>query len=310
MPNSLVYSVSIVIPNYNGESLLPKHLPSVIKHSPGVEIIIVDDASTDGSVTMLAEKFPTVKVLALKQNSRFAAACNEGFAAAKGDIVVLLNSDVSPRPGYLPPLLTHFSDPLVFSVGSKEIEEVSGQKVDSGRGLGAFRRGLVVHWRPDNQTEKSTLWTTGGSMAVRKKIWLEMGGMDTLFKPAYWEDIEMCYRAQKRGYKVIFEPKSVVEHHHETTNVAALGKPVMNVAAFKNQLLFIWRDITDASYMVSHLLWLPYHLIVTSYRTKGLFLQGFYKALLQLPQALRARRAEKPFAVISDHEILTYQSGD
>lgn len=310
MKNSKKLSVSVVIPNYNGEFLMPKHLPNVIKYSPGAEIIVVDDASPDGSVKMLKSKFPTVKVVALKQNSRFAAACNAGFNAAKGDVVILLNSDVSPREGYLKPLLKYFEDESIFSVGSKEIEEVNGKKIDSGRALGKFQRGLIIHWRPDNQKKSSTLWTTGGSMAVSKKIWQEMGGMDTLFRPAYWEDIEICYRAQKRGYKVIFEPNSVVEHHHETTNVAALGKPVMNVAAFKNQLLFIWKNITDPLMMASHIAWLPYHLIVTNQRTQGLFFKGFMQAVSQFSEAMKQRAYEKKFALYTDRQVLAPYNTD
>ncbi|MFC1653751.1 glycosyltransferase family 2 protein [Patescibacteria group bacterium] len=308
MSASKKLSVSIVIPNYNGEKLMPKHLPNVIKHSDGAEIIVVDDASPDGSVRMLKKDFPSIKVVALKKNVRFAAACNAGFNKAKGKIVVLLNSDVSPRKGYLKPLLKHFKDESVFSVGSKEIEEVNGEQVDSGRALGKFKRGLVIHWRPDNQEKTNTLWTTGGSMAVSKKIWQKMGGMDTLFRPAYWEDIEICYRAQKRGYKILFEPKSVVEHHHETTNVAALGKPVMNVAAFKNQQLFIWKSITDIDLLIQYVIWLPYHLVITSIRTKGLFLDGFFKALKQFPEAIKHRTKERSFSIYSDKEVLAPHS--
>lgn len=305
MKNSKNLSVSIVIPNFNGETLMPKHLPNVIKYSKGAQIIVVDDASTDDSIGMLKRDFPKVVVVALKENSRFAAACNAGFDKAKGDIVVLLNSDVSPRSGYLEPLLEHFSDESIFSVGSKEIEEINGKKVDSGRALGSFKRGLLVHYRPDNQESSTTLWTTGGSMAVSRKIWQEIGGMDTLFKPAYWEDIEICYRAQKRGYKVIFEPKSVVEHHHETTNVSALGKPVMNVAAFKNQILFIWKSITNPIYIVQHILWLPYHLVLTSIRTNGLFLKGFVQATSQFTEAIKKRLYERKYSVYSDKQILS-----
>jgi GT2 family glycosyltransferase len=284
--------------------LMPKHLPNVIKYTPGAEIIVVDDASTDESVKMLRTRFPSVKVVVNKKNSRFAASCNAGFKAAKGDIVVLLNSDVSPRKGYLEPLLMHFNNDKVFSVGSKEIEKIDGQEIESGRGLGSFKRGLLIHWRPQNQNKTSTLWTTGGSMAVNRKIWEDLGGMDTLFRPAYWEDIEICYRAMKRGYRVIFEPKSVVEHHHETTNVAALGKPVMNVAAFKNQILFVWKSITDTGYLLQHVLWLPYHLTVTTIRTRGMFFRGFLQAIRQLPEAMKNRQLTSDHSVISDRKLL------
>lgn len=297
-------SVSIIIPNYNGQKLLAKNLPAVLKAVKGGEVIIVDDASPNNDVEYLYKNFPAVKVVALKTNQRFAAACNAGVKQANGDIIVLLNSDVEPTQDFLTPLLKPFDDKDVFAVGCAEINPLEDETKISGRAGGAYRRGLIIHWRCQDQTQNSTLWVSGGSGAFRKSIWQELGGMDTMFKPAYEEDRDLCYRAMKRGYKVLFCPESIVHHHHETTNKIALGINQMKVASYKNHLLLIWKNITDPTLLLQHLFWLPYHLIFTTIRSGGYFLRGFFAALKQLPEALAKRQIELKESTVSDATIL------
>lgn len=305
---SINYSVSIIIPNFNGQALLSKNLSTVIQAAPQAEIIVVDDASTDQSVAYVRQNFPKVKVIVHPHNRRFAATVNDGVQAATGEIVILLNTDVEPTPSFLAPLLDPFSDPAVFTVGCAEINpEQDAQRV-SGRAGGAFRRGLVVHWRMADQTQISTLWTSGGSSAYRKSIWEKLGGMDPLFAPAYEEDRDICYRALKRGYRVLFSPQSVVHHHHETTNVSVFGKRRINQASFKNHLLFVWKNITSNSLIVAHFLWLPYHLMISSVKTKGDFLIGFCWALSKLPQVIAKRRQEIQEGTVADETILAHYS--
>lgn len=296
---------SIIIPNYNGQQLLAKFLPAVITAAQSNEVIVVDDASPQNDVTYLQQHFPQVKIVALKQNSRFAAACNAGVAEATGDIVVLLNSDVEPTPNFLEPLLKPFNDPQVFAVGCAEINPSEDKHKVYGRAGGAFKRGLLVHWREPDQTKTSTLWVSGGSGAFRKSMWQQLGGMDTMFKPAYEEDRDLCYRAMKRGYKIQFCPKSIVYHNHETTNKVALGVDQMKVASFKNHLLLVWKNITDPKLIVQHLLWLPYHLIFTSIRSKGYFWYGFLAALKQLPEVLNKRHIEIKESTVTDAAVLS-----
>jgi len=110
---------TIVIPNWNGKDLLEKYLPSVIAAAeacPGSEVLVVDNGSSDGSAAFLKERFPQVRVLALDRNLGFGGGSNAGFAAAKNDIVVLLNSDMRVEPDFLAPLLAGFTDDLVFAV--------------------------------------------------------------------------------------------------------------------------------------------------------------------------------------------------
>src|SRR5688572_1826661 len=97
--------VSIVLPNRNGRNLLKKNLPSVIAASPEAQIIVTDDASTDGSVEFIEKEFPNVFVVKGSSQVGFAGNVNHGVKAATGDIVVLLNTDVSPKKGYLTELL-------------------------------------------------------------------------------------------------------------------------------------------------------------------------------------------------------------
>jgi GT2 family glycosyltransferase len=296
-------SVSVIIPNYNGAALLKKNMPQIIKASKGAQIIVVDDASTDASVSLLETHFPEVKVIKLPHNLRFAQACNKGVDHATGDIIILLNTDVSPTESYLSPLLQPFNDPTVFAVGCAEINRKKSNLV-SGRSCAQFKRGFLVHRRCKDQSAQNTLWVSGGSGAFRKSMWQQLAGMDPLFFPAYEEDRDLSYRALKRGWKVLFAPQSVVYHEHEVTNKTVFGTLSMQRASYKNNLIFTWKNLTQSSYFYRHLCWLPYHVVVTTIRSKGQFIFGFFWALLYLPQIANKRKLEIIKAKVSDEKII------
>jgi GT2 family glycosyltransferase len=112
-------AASVVIPTWNGRDLLERNLPSVVealRGNPANEIIVVDNASADGTAEYVRRRFPSVKVLSLTENRGFGGGSNEGFRAARNDIVVLLNNDMRVDPGFLEPLLAGFTDEKVFSV--------------------------------------------------------------------------------------------------------------------------------------------------------------------------------------------------
>lgn len=301
--------VSIIIPNFNGKKLLEKNLPKVLKACQSYsqkdgEIIVVDDASSDESVAFLKQKYPKIRLVVHQKNQRFAISCNDGVKQARGRIVVLLNNDVVPEKDFLKPLLENFTDRKVFSVGCKERSIQEGRVVFSGRAGGEFKRGFLVHWRAREQDRKDTLWTASGSAAYRRNLWLKLGGLDSLFRPAYGEDIDLSYRAQKAGYKILFEPESEVFHQHETTNLEVFGKKKILLSGIKNQFLFVWKNITDFSFLLRHFLWLPDHLLISSVKTKGLFLLGFLLALRQLPEALINRSKVVKEFILKDQEVL------
>ena len=296
--------ISVVIPNYNSKHLLEKNLPQVIKVVKGVEIVVVDDGSTDGSVEFVKKHFPQVKLIEKVTNSGFATTVNLGFKAATGDIVVLLNTDVVPQIDFLKPLVKHFADPQVFAVGCLDLSFEGKSLVKRGRGIGRFERGLLVHSRGEvDQT--TTLWASGGSSAFCKRIWENLGGFDEIYNPFYWEDIDICYRAQKSGYQVRFEPKSIVEHYHQEGAINKKYSPAqIRQISYRNQWFFFWKNITDRALLWSHLIWLPVHLTKALLKPDRNFWRGFLAALITVPRIIEKRSAVRKLFVKSDREIM------
>lgn len=277
-------NISIIIPTFNGKNLLEKNLPFVTNaannyHEGVVEIIIVDDFSSDDSVSFLQNNYSRIKIIKNNEHSGFAKNCNLGVEKSTGEIIILLNNDVSPEKDFLEPLITHFSDPLVFAVGCLEKSFQNGHEILSGKSIGYFKKGLVWHDRaPDQLTAGVTFWVAGGSGAFCKTIWEKLNGFDESYKPFYWEDIDLSYRAQKTGHKVIFEPKSIVVHNHESTIGKIYDQGDIKVFSVKNQFLFFWKNITDFKMRLLHLIWFPFWFIMSLlgkfYIIKGIFL-GF-----------------------------------
>lgn len=298
--------VSIVIPYWNGEEKVKKYLPAVLKaaREEGVlEIIASDDDSSDKTVALLKSQFPEVVTLARKENSGFSTNVNFAFEHTEADLVVLLNSDAAPKKDFLKYALPHFADSKVFSVGCRV-----------GEGLwsvGKFENGFFWHGQghlsPSQEiTAHQTLWASGGSSIFRKAIWDELGGMDTLFNPFYEEDLDLGYRATKRGYINIWEPKSRVEHYQEKGVIESnFSQEKISSVAQRNQLIFIWKNITSPKLIAEHkralfkmLLGHPkYGQIVLAAATK-------------LPQIMEKRKIEKVQAKLSDEEIFrVFESG-
>jgi len=282
--------ISVVIPNWNGRILLKKNLPAVLATKP-FEVIVVDDASPDDSINFLKENYPQIKIIRHQRNLGFAAACNSGVKAAAGEIVVLLNLDVIPEKDVLEKTLPDFEDEKVFAVSFNE-PSWSWARIK-------WVCGFVEH-EPGPRVQKTHIsaWASGGSAAFRKSIWEKLGGFDELYKPFYWEDVDLGYRAWKRGYKILWEPKAVVYHKHESTIGRHFSKKYIDSVSERNRLLFIWKNITNFSLTREHKFYLLRRLI----RQFGYF-RIFGGALLRFPLVLPRRFKEFQEAKISDREI-------
>jgi len=282
MENKVSLSVSIVIPNWNGIELLKKHLPTVIKNSDGARIIIVDDHSTDDSVSYLERNFSDILVVRKDRHEGFASTVNAGVQEANTDIVVLLNTDIEPEKGFLQPLLSHFSDPDVFAVGCMDKSMENGKVVLRGRGIGWWEKGFYIHKR--GEVDKTdTAWVSGGSGAFRRSMWNELGGMDTFFNPFYWEDIDLSYRAVKKGYTILFEPKSIVQHYHEEGNIKKeFTKKEVDRIAFRNQFFFIWKH-APLFHLILGFIWFPIRLFKDTLGKDKSMMCGFFQATRFFP---------------------------
>jgi GT2 family glycosyltransferase len=301
--NSLSTSVSIVIPNWNGLELLKKHLPIVIKNSDKADIIVVDDHSTDDSVIFLKKHFPAIQVIEKKKHEGFASTVNAGVEASKTDIVVLLNTDIEPEKDFLKPLIPHFSDPSVFAVGCMDKSYEKGNIVLRGRGIGWWDKGFYYHKRGEIDA-RDTAWVSGGSGAFRKSIWDNLGGMDTLFNPFYWEDIDLSYRARKSGYSLVFESQSVVHHFHEEGKIKQkFSSTEVMKTSYAHQFIFIWKNCTDVDIYISHILWFPIRIIQTLIHGNSDMFLGFLRALLVLPKILKQRARAINIFTMTDREL-------
>lgn len=296
-------TVSIVIPNWNGVFLIEKHLQAVIDASPGAQVIVSDDMSTDGSVDYIQKNFPRVAVVAGTKRRGFAGNVNAGVAKAIGDIVILLNTDVEPEKGYLKPLIAHFADPEVFAVGCLEKSWENGTAILRGRGLAYWYRGFYVHSR--GEVDKSdTAWVSGGSGAFRKSMWNKLGGMDTLYNPFYWEDIDLSYRARKAGWKTLFESRSIVNHYHEEGKIKRKYAPeVVKRIVYRNQFIFIWKNNSDMSLLLEHAVWTPIRLLQALLRKDFLMIEGYICALWKLPSVCVHRIRQQNIFRKKDSEL-------
>ncbi len=306
------HAASIVIPNWNGRDLLEKYLPSVVQaleSSPASEIIVVDNGSSDGSADFVRRNFPTVRLLALEQNLGFGGGSNAGFRAAKHDIVVLLNSDMRVAPDFLQPLLDDFTSASVFAVGC-QIFFSDPNKVREETGLTqAWWDGgmLRVRHRLDNaiQSAYPCSYPGGGSSAFDRNKFLELGGFDPLLAPFYMEDTDLGYLAWKRGWQVLYEPRSHVYHEHRGTIGKRFSTAYIDRVIKKNFILFCWKNIHEWKRLLSHFLNLfagaALSLIFGNSPERPSF-PGLWRAFLQLPAAIRSRRSARQLARISDSE--------
>ena len=209
-----------------------------------------------------------------------------------------------PQENFLESLLKHFSNEKVFAVGCLDRSIEDNGIILRGRGLGEWKRGFLVHRRGEVD-QANTLWVSGGSGAFRKSIWEMLEGLNELYAPFYWEDIDLSYRALKSGYEVMFESKSIVVHEHEKGVIKSeYSEFKIKTIAYRNQFIFSWGNITDWSLRFSHLLWLPVHFAKALTRSDWAFFLGFFEALIRLPKVIKFSFKARKLFILKDAEVI------
>jgi O-antigen biosynthesis protein len=305
-------AASVVIPNWNGKDLLAKYLPSVIQAmagNPRNEVLVVDNGSTDGSAEFVRSAFPQVKLLALPANLGFGGGSNAGFREARNRIVVLLNSDMRVAPDFLAPLVEGFGDPLVFAVACQIFfSDPTRVREETGLTQGWWQDGgLRVRHRIDPEIDDlfPCFYGGGGSCAFDRDKFLELGGFDPLLAPFYLEDTDLGFMAWKRGWKVLYQPRSVVYHEHRGTIGKRFSAEQIQAVLKKNYLLFAWKNIHEWPRLASHFFfaWAAAVLSVLS-GDFPLFPnpRALWSAFRQLAGAVRSRWRARGLARVSDTE--------
>jgi GT2 family glycosyltransferase/glycosyltransferase involved in cell wall biosynthesis len=305
-------AASIVIPNWNGRDLLEKYLPPLVeatRHNPHNEIIVVDGASSDGSAAFVCERFPSVRVVELAENEDFGGNSNAGFHAARNDVVVLLNSDMRVERDFLAPLLAGFTDPQVFAVSCQIFfSDPNRKREETGLTQGWWDRGaLRVRHRADDKVTRAfpCFYGGGGSCAFDRRKLLELGGFDSLLAPFYLEDTDLGYLAWKRGWKVLYEPASVVFHEHRGTIGKRFAQAHIDRVLKKNFVLFSWKNIHEWRRLSGAFAYNWADGVVSALAgdsPERASFAGMARAFLQLPAALSSRWRARSLAVIDDRE--------
>ncbi len=270
---------------------------------------MVDNGSTDGSAQWITENYPAVRVLALPENLGFGGGSNAGFRAAKNDVVVLLNSDMRVEPDFLAPLLAGFTDDKVFAVSCQIfLGDPARRREETGLTEGWWQDGsLRVSHREDAAIDRlfPCFYGGGGSCAFDRRKFLELGGFDPLLAPFYLEDTDLGFLAWKRGWKVLYQPASVVHHEHRGTIGKRFATDYIQSIVQKNFLLFCWKNIHGWRRLPAHFLFSFGGASVTAwsgYSPTRTSAGAVLRAFLQLPQSLRSRWTARTLAVVDDAE--------
>ena len=248
-------TTAIVILNWNGAKYLKEFLPILIKNTTrkDTSIIVADNASTDSSLTVLKELFPSVQTIVLYKNYGFAGGYNKALAQIKADCYVLLNSDVEVTPNWLEPLIAYMSEfenvaacqPKILSYTNRTHFEHAGAAGGYIDRFGfPFCRGRVMSSTEEDKGQYDTtadiFWATGACLMIRADIYWQVGGLDEEFF-AHMEEIDMCWRLKSRGYRISCIPKSQVYHiGGGTLNAESPHKTYLN---FRNNLLMLYKNL-------------------------------------------------------------------
>ena len=247
--------VSIVILNWNGEKLLQQFLPSVISNSrqDNVSIIIADNSSDDNSLEIIQQKFPEVLAIPLNKNYGFANGYNIALQQIKSDYYILLNSDVEVTPGWINPLISIMErDSSVAAVQPKIKSWHKKDEFEYGGAAGGFIdmfgypfcRGRILnvlekdHGQYDGETV--VFWVSGACMAIRTSAFYEAGGFDSSFW-AHMEEIDLCWRLNNKGLKVMCTSQSVV--YHLGGGTLSYEDPRKLFLNFRNSLFMLYKNL-------------------------------------------------------------------
>lgn len=307
-----VPTCAIVVLNYNGRTLLRRFLESVIVAASratlcDIQVILLDNTSTDDSLVWVQDNLCAVKALPAPTN-RYLYSYNWAAGILEHELLLLLNNDIEMQPECLDPLFeTLLSNPRAFSV-TPRVYHMDRTTPSSGRWVGQFIRGLLTPTLANTpEGVMSTLFPCGGAMLVRRNDFIALGGFDELYYPAYWEDVDLGYRAWKRGQINLYQPSSIMYHVESASmSLDPAYTEQKNAKIFRNVWLFTWRNVSDARVLGSNLYWTARHYVALRRRGEKILTASYHHAFPYMQTALAARRRDDRWRTLSDSAILKH----
>lgn len=290
-------TVSAVIPNYNGQTLLKKFLPDVLRClSSGDELVIVDDNSSDESVKYLIRTYK----LKLTKRVQLPTAVSKKYFPQPTDFIYKLYTNIAVIGKnkitiYLVALEKNMRFAAAANIGVmfsskqyifllnndvKPTKNVRSELIQhftdplvfavgcleferdesgdrSGKNKLWFEKGMFMHSKATDMISGQTAWVSGGSGMFDKQKWVFLNGFDQTFYPAYWEDVDLSFQARKNGWKVLFDEKAIVFHVHESTNIDVFGLQKILDMSWRNAVAFVKKNATFWQ-LLQYYLWLAY----------------------------------------------------
>jgi GT2 family glycosyltransferase len=246
--------VAVVILNYNGEKLLPQFLPSVLQHTANADIYVADNGSTDQSIQLLQNNYPNVKLILLQKNYGFCGGYNRALEQIDADYYILLNSDIEVTANWITPMIRLMNgddsigavQPKILSYVNRNVFEYAGAAGGFIDALGyPFCRGRIFNYveTDDHQYNdtRQTFWASGACLMIKADLYRQFNGFDEDFF-AHMEEIDLCWKIQRAGYKVFYCGESTV--YHLGAGTLDYGSPQKTYLNFRNGLALITKHFS------------------------------------------------------------------
>lgn len=252
--------VAVVILNWNGKNWLERFLPTVLEHSTGADVVVADNASTDGSVDWLRAWHPAVRVIEMARNTGFAGGYNEALAQVESEYFVLLNSDVEVTPGWLGPLTAYMdAHPRMAACQPKVLSHAQRDHFEHAGAAGGFMdrngypfcRGRIFELTETDEgqydDEREVFWATGACLMIRRDAFREAGGFDaSLF--AHMEEIDLCWRLRRTGWLIGYTSASKV--FHVGGGALGYGSPRKTYLNFRNSMIVLTKNLRSRALLL------------------------------------------------------------
>jgi N-acetylglucosaminyl-diphospho-decaprenol L-rhamnosyltransferase len=281
----------VVILNYNGEEMLAKCLPSIAEAvrcaKTPTAVTILDNQSTDQSDAYVRKHYPGMEFVKAPEN-RVLCSYNDYLNTISEPVAILLNNDIRVDKDFIDPLVAKIGeDPRVFLVAPRvmSFDGKTIEAVDTRAGMkfgmfGASARypGYEAHTMVPSRTFAS------GFGAFRREKFLQLGGYDRRYLPGIMEDADLCLQAQRAGWLIYYEPRSLVYHMGQASFKKAFSDLRRETLAYRNTLLFMWKNFHGFRFWTAHLFFLPLRMIWMLLKGRWGFVIGFFEALRCLGQ--------------------------
>jgi GT2 family glycosyltransferase len=298
-----VFSLTVLIPTYNGLHHLQSCLPSVRRHMPlHTQVLVVDDGSTDGTADWAQQNFPEVELLSLPANGGFCQAVNAGLEHARGDVVELLNNDTEVCTGWAEAALRHFADPTVGSVAPLVLRRDEPDRIDScGQEYHlcgwAIACGYRQRLQPLHLVRRDVFGPSASSGFYRRAALEKTGGLLPEYE-AYLEDTDLAFRLRWAGYRCVYEPDARV-YHCGSASYDPHSSRVIRLLA-RNEEFNFWINLPARALwrgLVPHLGFVLVRALCKAVQGRlGPFLVGKWQALAQWRWIGRRRREAQSLA--------------